>query len=58
MRKNFKIQFLYLNIFKWNFEHKGLIVVWIEGALFDTRLLLLQSLSVLHQGDLHVRIYF
>lgn len=46
----------YLDLFKWDFKAKGLVVVRVEGVLLDCRLLLLQPLAVLHQVDLHIRI--
>lgn len=44
----------YLDLFKWDFEAKGLIVVRVERVLLDCRLLLLQPLAILHQVDLHI----
>ncbi len=46
----------YLDLFKWDFKAKGLVVIRVEGVLLDCRLLLLQPLAVLHQVDLHIRI--
>lgn len=37
-------------------EAEGLVIVGVERVLLDGGLLLLQSLAVLHQVDLHVRI--
>lgn len=44
----------YLDLFKWDFKAKRLVVVRVEGVLLDCRLLLLQPLAVLHQVDLHI----
>lgn len=47
----------YLNLFKWNFKRERLVVVRVEGALLDARLFLLESLAVLDEADLHVRVW-
>lgn len=44
----------YLDLFKWDFKAKGLVVVRVERVLLDCRLLLLQPLTILHQVDLHI----
>lgn len=46
----------YLDLFEWHFETEGLIVVGVQGVLFDCRLFLLQTFAILHQMDLHVRV--
>lgn len=47
----------YLYLFEWNFKWKRFIVVWVQGAFFDTCLLFLQTLSILHNCNLHIRIW-
>ena len=47
----------YLYLFERNFERERLVVVRIQRALLDGRLLLLDSLAVHQQRQLHVRIY-
>lgn len=47
----------YLYLFKWNFKWKRFIVVWIQGAFFDTCLLFLQTFAILHQCYLDIRIW-
>lgn len=54
MMNSFSRQEDYLDLFKGDFEAKGLVVVRVEGVLLDCRLLLLQPLAVLHQVDLHI----
>lgn len=40
----------------WNLKAEGLIVIGIQRVLFHRRLLLLQSLSILEQVNLHIGI--
>lgn len=46
----------YLDLLERNFKGERLVVVRVQRALLDAGLLLLQPLSVLHQGYLHVGI--
>lgn len=46
----------YLYLFKWNFEWERFIVVWVQGAFFDTCLLFLQAFTILHQCYLDIGI--
>ena len=48
--------FLYLYLFEGNLEREALVVVRVEGAFLNRRLLLLDPFSVQQQRDLHVRI--
>lgn len=48
---------MYLYLFEWHFESKRFVVVRIESTLLYTGFLFLQPFPVLHQRDLHVRIY-
>lgn len=50
------IFFTHLYLLEGNFEGEWFVVVRIKGALLDRRLLLFQSLAILHQGDLDVRV--
>ena len=45
-----------LDMFEGHVEGEGLVVVGVEGALLDRRLLLTNPATVLHQGNFNVRI--
>ena len=47
----------YLDLFEWNFKGEGLIIVRIQRAFLDCRLLFLDAFTVKHERDLDVRIY-
>ena len=46
----------YLCEFEWHLEGEGFVVVGVQGAFLDGRLLLAQALPVLHERDLYVGI--
>ena len=52
----FNLYNFYLDMFIGHFEGKWFVVVWIEGTFLDWRLFFAQTLSILHQGNLHIRI--
>ena len=47
----------YLHLFQRDLKAEGLVVVGVQRVLLHGRLLLLQTLAVLQQVDLHVRIW-
>ncbi len=47
----------HLDVLEGHLEGEGLVVVGVERALLDGRLLLAQALAVLHQRYLHVGVY-
>lgn len=47
----------YLNLLKWYFKAKRLIVVGIKCILLNSCLLFLQSLAILHEMNFHIGIW-
>ena len=46
----------HLNLLEGHLEHEALVVVRVQGAHLNRRLLLLNALPIKHQRELHVRV--
>ena len=47
----------YLNLFKWDFESKRFIIVWVQSTLLDAGLLLLDTFSIEIQRKFYIWIW-